>query len=256
MIISTPIDNRQAVIDWFLENVGSFIVRSTNYSAMVKSENHRVQLTDSAIGYNILGMISKVKADCRKVLPSLPISDVHSRPTHNMKPVEDMEGVTIYEYDKNAAYANAALVSSIISEETFQKIMRIDKRFRLSILGSLASRPTIETYQHAKRISITTTENPLRPAWDFICNTVAGEMNLHFICNPSIFAYWVDAIYSFQPIDYLKGYKSKVFIADIKTDVGLRIIRKGEQYLFIPYPAHLRTNPRTRIENIPMEARP
>lgn len=255
MKLSVPIDRREEIISWFLANIDAFVVRSTSYSLTVKSDSHRVCLTDSAIGYAVLGLMSKVKSDASKIIENIPDNGGFKRPTHAMKPIIDLNKITIYEYDKNAAYANAALDGGVISQETFKKIMSIDKRFRLSILGSLASRPTIENYFEGKRVSIETKDNPHRKAWDYICNLVSEEMNDLFLSNNHIFAYWVDAVYSFTPIHTLKGYKPKVVVADIRTDGGLRLFIGGEQHLFIPYPPHIRTNPRTKYNDLPLKGR-
>lgn len=163
--------------------------------------SRKLIVSEVAYGITILGLISKVKSEARKapLLPSMECTENDLvRYTASPEPINLITDV--FEYDKSAAYATAALKLGFISEGTFSHLMQMQKRFRLSILGSLGTKKIIETYSNGERVELSEERDAeLYKRWLAIVGMVGREMTEHFL-NTKSFAFWVDALYSFAPL--------------------------------------------------------
>lgn len=232
MNLSVPFTEKTKALQWFQKNSLRFTIRSTTYSLILKDEKHKVCVSDSAIGFKILGLISRVRSEAKKALTGIPETD--KSVMYASKPVPNLNRVLVYEHDKSAAYARAAQRAGIISQKTFLDIMSIQKPFRLAVLGSLATRSVIETFEYGKRVSIVPQERETRRAWLYIVKEVSSEMQFYFHQEVTVFAFWVDALFAFTPLRLDPTFKQKEIILSIRNDNGLRLFAGEKQHLYLP----------------------
>lgn len=105
----------------------------------------------------------------------------------------------VIEIDLTAAYFYATVNLGLLSFETLNRILAINKRKRLSILGSIASRKMIFEYKGGKLISEIPTivvNEELRNVWFFICREVDRLIvECSNIAKEGFLFYYVDGIY-------------------------------------------------------------
>lgn len=230
------IKDQEEVLSWFKRNEPEFYTRSTNYSTTVRAPKLSIVLCERAIGFPVLGMIQRVRTEARKwQVEHETGSDLVEGKLFNVKEVVDSHEIPVYIYDKSAAYATASRDAGIISQESFDKLARMPKQLRLMIIGSIGTRATIRQYREGKCIDTKQETQATRPVWERIIATVSAEMLLHYTLNRAIFAFWVDALYSLQPVRLDKSFREKVVSMRIRNSSEfLSLYVRGSQYLKLP----------------------
>ena len=103
----------------------------------------------------------------------------------------------IIEMDITKAYYQMAHNLGYITKKTFEDLLGLPKYIRLRLLGSIATRKVIETYEGEKAIDIKVIEDlRLREVWNRICYEVGKVMKECADAIQDYFVfYWVDGIY-------------------------------------------------------------
>ena len=123
----------------------------------------------------------------------------------------------ICEMDITKAYYKIAYNLNYISKEFYEKTLKLPKYIRLRLLGSIATRKIIETYEGEKLIDVKIKENEKnRAIWFNICKKldeimieVADAIQDYFLF------YWVDGIY-FKKDDNIKNDELQPSIQVVK----------------------------------------
>ena len=107
------------------------------------------------------------------------------------------EGIS--EIDLSKAYYSAALELGYISKDFYDKCLQVPKSQRLRLIGSIATRKTIWTYEPYKKEAVKVhvkEDKKLRMAWDNIVYYVDKAMNkVESYLGKDFLFYWVDGIY-------------------------------------------------------------
>lgn len=235
--VTTTFVNRPRVFRYFVESGAPFQIRSTSFSQVFKSVNgNKVMLSDSAYGFKALGLISKIRAEGKRALARTGGIVPERSLLYSAKETGSMEETAIFEYDKTAAYTNAARALGVISQATYDALLLMPKGIRLKLLGSLGTVSTVQTYERGLLVKTESVHAVTRPLWFLISNSVSDEMLRHYFLHSSVFAFWVDALYSFEEMKHLEaqGFRQKKIQATLVQQNGLRMYVNNSQHLFIP----------------------
>lgn len=137
--------------------------------------------------------MTEEEAECKYNSFSSSLKDVY-KDSGSMYSYDD-----ISEIDLTKAYYYASLHLGYISREFFDRCMEIPKQQRLRLIGSIATRKTIWTYEagNTEPVKVHVKEDKkLRLAWDNIVRYVDKAMNEveRFLGEDFLF-YWVDGVY-------------------------------------------------------------
>ena len=123
----------------------------------------------------------------------------------------------ICEMDITKAYYKVAYNLNYISKEFYEKTLKLPKHIRLRLLGSIARRKIIETYEGEKLIDIKIDKNDRNRA---IYNNIRKELDEIIIeaadaIKDYFLFYWVDGIY-FKKDDNIKNDENQSSIQVLK----------------------------------------
>ena len=145
-----------------------------------------------------LSALSRVKAEVRRNLPAItemPETEGQSFRV-NFTSFPGARGSILYdEVDLTAAYLTAARTLGLISADTVKRLSRFPKRWRLRILGAIATRRTIQEYDAAGRAAASSVkmDPDLRRAWFVIVGYVDRFQDLlSQLLGPGFLFYWYD----------------------------------------------------------------
>lgn len=158
-----------------------------------------------------------------KIIIKDPKSKLHYFKFDNsIRQMSDMLGEVvsvknICEMDITKAYYKIAYNLNYISKEFYEKTLKLPKYIRLRLLGSIATRKIIETYEGEKLIDVKIKENEKnRAIWHNICKNLdeiiieaADAIKDYFLF------YWVDGIY-FKKDDNIKNDENQSSIQVLK----------------------------------------
>lgn len=163
---------------------------------------------------------------------------------------EIVEYKNTIEIDISAAYYYAALNLKLLSPETIEKCLLLQKSKRLAILGAIAAKKIVTEYvegvikqQVVNEVfvdSICVTNNELRSAWFAICKNVDDCMKCcKDIAGKNFLFYYVDGIYinnNSKTVTAIENQILKTGFRFKKTPVEkFEVIRTDKNYLLNIY---------------------
>lgn len=109
---------------------------------------------------------------------------------------EVVRATDVWEIDLTKAYYFAANRLGYLSDEFFEKTMKVPKRIRLRLLGSIATIKNVETFDGTEVTLTQSSDKVMRDVWhnivshvDEVMTEIAMALGDHFLF------YWVDGIY-------------------------------------------------------------
>ena len=97
--------------------------------------------------------------------------------------------------DLTAAYPTALKNLGYITPETFNKMMKLRKDFRLQVTGMLATQKSIFYFENGKYIDLKIESNPLRNVFFHVCSEVGELLDvMRFVYPDTFLFYWVDGV--------------------------------------------------------------
>jgi hypothetical protein len=181
--------------------------RSLGVPFRVEKTGSSVSLINHSVAWTIsqerflpwhLSALSSVKAEVRRNLPAIaemPETDGESFRV-NLPAFPGSRGTLEYdELDLTAAYLTAANVLGLLSVKTVKRISRFPKKWRLRILGAIASRKTVQEYDAAGKPagSSVKMDAGLRHAWFVIVGFVDKYQDLiSEVLRQDFLFYWYD----------------------------------------------------------------
>lgn len=145
-----------------------------------------------------LAMLSKVKAEVKQnmaAIEGMQETDGESFKVNLMSFPGPRGQIEYDELDLVAAYLTAARELGLLSAGTVKRLNRYPKKWRLRILGAIASRKVIQEYDSAGKPSGSSVkmDAELRRAWFVIVGYVDRFQNLLMdALGPDFFFYWYD----------------------------------------------------------------
>lgn len=207
---------------YFLGRYDNLTVKSTGYSyRFMTPDNLDYVFTSSNTSNKFFGLYNQIKTEVRKyeknnpgTVPELTAGDVRYFHFDNLERVRSK----MYSVDITAAYPTAAKLLQFISEETYNRVMKLDKPDRLRIFGMLAKNETEIIYQGGKIVSITTNKNPEAKYFFNLCYHVGLNIYEIYLRYNTVSIFWVDCIFTHDRDDAEKinldlqsfGYTCKI----------------------------------------------
>lgn len=215
--IPKPIKNRTSVVkveNWkehfyyrrLCSNLKEYKVKITNSSVTIEEGNNTIRYSDGTLRMKHLGMMASLKSMIRK-------SDMyHDLVENDIMPkyfdfnadfiCKQNKGVTydkVIEVDLNSAYAQTMINLGLITNEFYQKVIALPKSLRLRILGSMATKTTVQIYSGYECLDsyVDKKNDDLSRIWKIICHETAEVLRktIAKTANEIWLGYWVDAIY-------------------------------------------------------------
>ena len=170
---------------------------------------------------------------------------------------EVVRATDVWEIDLTKAYYYAANHLGYLSDEFFEKTMKVPKRTRLRLLGSIATITHIEEFDGTEFTHDQRSDGKMRLVWhnivayvDEVMSEIAVALHDHFLF------YWVDGIYftTFGKTDVCSAvvegiaesygfevHKEKLDVIEVRNSDGYlhAIIRKGDKEKIFAVPNRL-----------------
>ena len=222
---------RQINRDDLLEHIHTLQDEKINFEFFVNNHTYSVRsklgtyfTTDNKIPFKELSFVQQVKNHIIKNGIHKKIKDDfgknginkikyfdHSVPKSNVKYSNDL-----YEIDINQAYWSTALKLGMISQELYNKGLKIQKKTRLASLGSLAKKTKV--YQFDGRVMKFKNEinqkGHTEHLWFKICQQLGNAMfKAKKSAKNNFIFYWVDGI-------YVRGLDAVVSVQDTFDKLG------------------------------------
>lgn len=261
--------NPQQLIDMLTAQKKTFKTSSTSGSTKINVLDSYgfVTLTyyynDEHMSNSYLHLITKVRSEFKaneaeikkhKDLPN--ILDIKYYAFSEQTRINESAGEVInfqnvLEADITKAYYQAARNLKFISPDFYQTCLNLPKEQRLKLLGSIAVRKYINTFESGKHTEQEIKADELmRKAWFLICNHVAECMQeIQNEMSPDFLFYWVDGIYFKDKPENKRivekiGKKYNFAFKFVKIDkmqsnnlgshIELELEKDGEKKLFYP----------------------
>lgn len=176
-------------------------IEQTGSSVSILSNRFAMIIADTMFQPWHMAMLSRVKAEVRRnadKIAGLPESDGQSFAVNVAQFPKRIGRRPVDELDLVAAYLQTAIRLELISEETAAKLSRYPKRWRLRILGAIASRKRIDSYdQDGRKIGTEyKCDAALRHCWFVIVGNVDKFNDLLRDCvGPRFIFSWYDNFY-------------------------------------------------------------
>ncbi len=179
-----------------IENTG----KSIKYVDLIDGEAYI--LSEERIGFPLMSLIKRTKDDVRKNIKNKII--IEKNPQFykiNQKRFDVQGGYYNYctELDITKAYLNAAYLEGFLSKKIYQEILFVNGINRKRVIGSLATRKIISTYDKKGELlnKETVLDIELRKVWSNICAFVGEKMNQIIELNNenNFLFFWVDNIF-------------------------------------------------------------
>lgn len=181
--------------------------RGTGLPFRVEKTGSSVSLVNSSVAWTIsndrflpwhLAMLSKVKAEVRRnmaAIEGLQETDGESFKVNIVSFPGARGSIEYDELDLVSAYLTAARTLGLLSPQTVKRLTRYPKKWRLRILGAIASRRTVQEYDAVGKPAGTSVkmDAELRRAWFVIVGYVDRFQNILMdALGPDFLFYWYD----------------------------------------------------------------
>jgi|TARA_R110000787_G_scaffold29997_1_gene80886 hypothetical protein len=203
-----------------------FKISKTSSSHIIEVGDKKYIYSGSHINKKEMIMQIKIKSEIVKNLPNLSnntkslmnnIVKTNYFKFHNKMQSLDQTGEVVeindvWEMDITKAYYQTARNLGFISDDFYQKCLKIPKSWRLRLLGSIATKKIIEHYDKTNLDSIEIkTDKVLRSVWDTITNQVDKCMSdCSEMIQKHFLFYWVDGIYFVEKSGHKKLCKNLI----------------------------------------------
>ena len=194
----------KAAIEFLKTSKQPFTVTMTNYTINIKGViNYKFMKNERS--FSFFAMYNKLKKEVTAYLIKNPIPICDKVFYYDIKPKDDFNLDKIYNIDLTAAYLHVLKNEKIISEQLFIELNNLDKQDRLSIVGMLASKKSLYSFDANGKLSkFEIVENKELRNVFFHCVqcTFLLMQNIKQLINESYIYSWVDGVYFSDSADY------------------------------------------------------
>jgi len=188
----------------------SFKIEVSNYTLnVVLEDGTKYKFIKEAKHQNFFIAMKKVEKDVNFAVNELGFSD-HLK-DESIKPkfysscyqIAPFSSKKIFNIDLNSAYPNALFQLGLLSQETMDYLMTINKIDRLAAVGCLAKNKNIYTYQFGELQEVDNEKSEFVNIWRLMVNLVDSLLQDLVAIDPDNFVfYWVDGIFFKEKPDF------------------------------------------------------
>lgn len=216
----------------YLENMGAnFLLSETGSSQLLVHRNLKYFYANSIIKRKYMYLFQDIKRHVKSQLEKhdIDLSEVeNSKPLYfkfrdiNLEAGEVVQFDNVCQYDVNKAYYTVARNMNIISEEYYKKYLALPKHLRLILIGALATKKTIKTFENGKLVEKTLKEDAvLRAVFKkIVLHTDKVLLQISKAIGEDFLYYWVDGITTkdSKKVEQVVSYYSKKYELDFSFD--------------------------------------
>jgi hypothetical protein len=183
--------------EFFDREFDRYTITRTASSSIFQVNKFKAIVSEHRLSLRALGLINRVRKEAREFLERVgPIDETFRPRLFSFDRIRTVEQG--FEYDKKQAYPRTALALGVITKQCFESLLKLKKRERLIVLGSLATKRTIFRVERGKIIEEPKIEEEeTAPIWRMIVSRVDEEMREKAKRLDADF-YWVDALFTAQ----------------------------------------------------------
>lgn len=187
----------------------SFTVIRTTRSTKIKYLHTSYYYSEIKLSTKALSCINRLRKEVRERMSDIEMRTRQDVRFYSLKLIN--AGERLYEYDLTAAYVHALHELKLCSEDLYIKLLDLEKRERLAVVGSLATKKIIEENVCGKIVSTQVETQDTEPAWWTICHHVDQIMIRYMEEHSEVAAgYWVDAFFSRKPVPFYHEHRQRV----------------------------------------------
>lgn len=222
-INKNEIDDIKGFVEFLKKSKKDFTVSQTGYSLTVDFKGQQFMYIDKITGGKCFASYNMIKRDILNspvVIDNVPRSTVRyygvNQFIKNRRQLPD----EVLNIDINSAYLTVLFNAGIITQPTYEYVMKSGKNNRLKSVGMLATKRNVLTYKNGEMVNhAVITDSHLRNYFFYCCYEVGEIMNkIAGLLEKKFLFFWVDGIYctpdtdSKQIVDALteRGFTSKV----------------------------------------------
>lgn len=178
----------------------SYTLIQTSHSIRIQYGDRRILITDNQLSIRSLGLMLSLKKEVRERLSDLELVDAKAR-YFSFRDREIIAGTHGFEYDLDAAYLNELYRLGACSEALMRKLLTLEKKERLAVVGSLATMKITQTIEKGEIVGEPVRERDpeLMRVWNTIVYRTDKRMMEYFETYQQVLWYWVDALFSKIP---------------------------------------------------------
>lgn len=186
----------------------NFRVVRTTRSVCVEYLDTKYYYVETKLSYQALNLINALRRQVLERMKDVELKKREDVRYYSFKKVR--AGEKLYEYDLAAAYVHALHELKLCDEKLYFRLLDLEKRERLAVVGSLATKKYIEKYDAGKVVSSSIEKQETEPAWWTVCYHVDKIMLEYMQSHESSVGYWVDAFFSRKQVHFAHPHKSRV----------------------------------------------
>lgn len=257
-------------VQWLRRKKIPYTLKYTNSTAVLLTEHEKMVFADERVLNKEYALRAQIKADIKKnlgVVERNPYQPRYYRWSEYFAEMRIGEGevvraTDVWEIDLTKAYYFAANRLGYLSDEFFDKTMKVPKRIRLRLLGSIATIKNVEEFDGKDIVHSQTSDELMRLVWhnivchvDEVMTEIADALHDHFLF------YWVDGIYftTFGKVDMCSNivegiahshgfevHKTKLDKIEIRNENGYlhAVIHEGEKHKIFAVPNRMNYAPK------------
>jgi len=193
-------------VNWLRERGIPYTLKYTSSTAILITEHEKLVFADERVLNKEYALRAKIKKDIRTNVEGLNLEKNPYQPRYykwspyfaemRIGEGEVVRAQDVWEIDLTKAYYYAANQLGYLSDEFFDKTMKVPKRIRLRLLGSIATIRNVEEFDGKELVHSQTSDALMRLVWhNIVCHVdevmveIADALHDHFLF------YWVDGIY-------------------------------------------------------------
>lgn len=257
-------------VEWLRRKGIPYVLKYTNSTAILTTDSEKMVFADERVLNKEYALRAKIKKDIRQNIEGVPLERNPYKPMYykwstyfaemRIGEGEVVRATDVWEIDLTKAYYYAANRLGYLSDEFFEKTMRVPKRIRLRLLGSIATIKNVEEFDGTEVVHSQSSDELMRLVWhnivchvDEVMSEIADALHDHFLF------YWVDGIYFttfgkadmcssiVEGIAYSRGFevhKQKLDKIEVRNENGYlhAVIYDGDDHRVFAVPNRLNQN--------------
>jgi hypothetical protein len=197
------VEKAKNAIEFLKTSKKPFQVIMTNYTINIKgSVNYKFMKEERS--FKFFSMYNKLKKEVSNYLLKNEIAQCKNIYYYDITPKPDFTAKQVFNVDLTAAYLHVLKNEKIISTELFEELNALDKQDRLSIVGMLASKKSVYSFNESGEIiNFEIIENKALRNVFFHCVNITFLImqEIKNLIGESYIYSWVDGVYYTNEMD-------------------------------------------------------
>lgn len=214
----------------------NFTCTITNKTARIETEQEKIIFADKSFPTRVFPVYQKLKKEVKEsgiIAPRVEPYEVNYYEFSKRLPAFMGRA---FGYDINQAYLQALYNEGYVSSEMFETINKMPKKYRLQVIGMLASSKEVLFFEKGHLVEKTSiVDQELRNVF-FHCAQIVGLClrEVMEIEKNNFLFYWVDGVVTRKPIglDVFQDFGFEIKTEEIK-DWRSKPIRNGKKIVFL-----------------------